>query len=291
MSEGSSPPMSPSQQSLTSNMMTPKQYLFVNISKAIVEFTGTAVLGIFYLSVGAQQTGILLGYWIIALFGVAISGAHYNPCITLAAMLRRNSTFGTRRLRGFIYIAAQLAGGIAAATLARFILLNEKNASNIAISPVYEYEWSNSTTPYSQFAQPLDSSRKFFSSYISEAVGTFLFVFMIMICTEKKTQFSEDKVINCFIMAASYVAARLFAGGQLVTALYKEGPGIYRLIPKENGGGYAEHVVKLGPLLNPALAFGQMMLSLQFENVQYVLMPLAGAAGALVFYEFVFVKS
>lgn len=38
-----------------------------------------------------------------------------------------------------------------------------------------------------------------------------------MLATDKKTQFSEDKVINCFILAASYTAARLLAGGQMVT--------------------------------------------------------------------------
>lgn len=64
------------------------------------------------------------------------------------------------------------------------------------------------------------SSTKWLASIFSEIIGTFLFVFMIMICTDKKTQFSEDKVINCFIMAASYVASRLFAGGPLVTVRY-----------------------------------------------------------------------
>ena len=38
-----------------------------------------------------------------------------------------------------------------------------------------------------------------------------------MMATDKKTQFSDDKVINCFIIAASYVAARLMCGGELVT--------------------------------------------------------------------------
>jgi|APSaa5957512535_1039671.scaffolds.fasta_scaffold375140_1 hypothetical protein len=47
-----------------------------------------------------------------------------------------------------------------------------------------------------------------------------------------------------------------------------------------------------GPLLNPALAVGQMILSFQFSHVlQYAISPFLGSALALVFYEFVFVKS
>lgn len=60
---------------------------------------------------------------------------------------------------------------------------------------------------------------KIFQSWVSETIGTFVFVFLFMICTDPATQFSQDKVINCFIMAASYVAARLISGGKLVTAL------------------------------------------------------------------------
>lgn len=67
---------------------------------------GTFVIGVFYLTIGDSQAGFLLGVWIINLFGVAISGAHFHPGITLVTMLRRNSSFGTRRLRGVIYIVA-----------------------------------------------------------------------------------------------------------------------------------------------------------------------------------------
>jgi glycerol uptake facilitator-like aquaporin len=49
---------------------------------------------------------MLLGVWIITLFGLAISGAHYNPAITLAIMLRKKSNFGSRRLLGIMYITA-----------------------------------------------------------------------------------------------------------------------------------------------------------------------------------------
>lgn len=56
--------------------------------------------------------------------------------------------------------------------------------------------------------------------------GTFIFVFLFMLSTDKKTQFSKDKVINCFIIASAYVASRLMAGGTLITGMnishYKE---------------------------------------------------------------------
>ena len=55
---------------------------------------------------------------------------------------------------------------------------------------------------------------------LSEAFGTFMYVVLFMICTDKKTQFSSDKVINCFIVAGAYVASRLFAGGRNVTGIY-----------------------------------------------------------------------
>ena len=258
--------------SLTSNMMTTKQYILVNLSKFVVEVVGTAVLGIFYLLMGDQQAGILLGVWIITLFGVAISGAHFNPAVTVVFMLRKNSSFGSRRLFGLLYIVAQFLGGILAAIVSLFILHGTSN--NVAVSPVYD---------------GVEGTFKWFSASVSELVGTFMFVFLFMLCTDKKTQFSEDKVVNCFIIGAAYVASRLMAGGPMVTVLYSglafnaDGVVIDTSMLEERA---------VGPLLNPALAFGQMLLSFDFDFIlQYVVAPFAGSALALVFYEFVFVKS
>lgn len=208
MSEGSGSPRSSGGQSLTSTMLTPKQYFLLNLSKFIVELVGTTVIGIFYLAIGDSQAGMLLGYWIINLFALAISGAHFHPGITLATMLRKNSSFGTRRLRGVIYIVAQILGGLAAAGISKF-LLNKAEGSNLAVSPSLKFDADTNTPHYHNF-----------SAIISEMAGTAYFVFLIMICTDKKTQFSEDKVINCFIMASSYVASRLVCGGRLVTVLF-----------------------------------------------------------------------
>ena len=143
---------------------------------------------------------------------------------------------------------------------------------------------------------------KNFPAFLSEMIGTFMFVFLFMLCTDKKTQFSEDKVINCFIMASAYVAARLLAGGAMVTARYtgysEANPEIIQISTNSTDDPIFKqvqprlNVKRLGPLLNPALALGQMILSADLNFImQYLLMPFAGAILALVFYELVFVKS
>lgn len=118
---------------------------------------------------------------------------------------------------------------------------------------------------------------KYIAAFVSEVTGSFVLVFLFMICTDKKTQFSQDKVVNCFIVASSYCSARLMAGGTLVTGIELAGFNTYNYV---------------GPLLNPALAFGQCLLSWTFRyTLQYIVAPFAGSALALVFYEFVFVRS
>ena len=128
---------------------------------------------------------------------------------------------------------------------------------------------------------------------MSEAVGTFIFVFLFMLSTDPKTQFSKDKVINCFIIAAAYCAARLMSGGTLVTGLNVSNYEIDPTTKEENCEVITHIYYRLtGPLLNPALAFGQMVISLQFNHIlQYLAAPFAGSAISLIFYEFVFVKS
>ncbi len=59
--------------------------------------------------------------WIITIFGKSISGAHFNPAVTVASMLRKNSSLGSRRLKGLIYIAGQCCGGVLAALLCKFL--------------------------------------------------------------------------------------------------------------------------------------------------------------------------
>jgi glycerol uptake facilitator-like aquaporin len=82
----------------------------------VFEFVGTLLLTLLYacftinanfatnVSMGGNDyTGFLLGIFILLIFGAKISGSHYNPCVTLAFMLRRDTGKFSRPL-GFAYM-------------------------------------------------------------------------------------------------------------------------------------------------------------------------------------------
>ena len=111
-----------------------------------------------------------------------------------------------------------------------------------------------------------DRSNKTFESIISESFGTFVYVLFFMICTDEKLKYSNDTVKNSLVLASSYIAAQMMAGGQFIT---------YRT----------------GPCLNPAVALGLAIWGGDFNYPQYIIVPFLGAVLALIFYEFVFVKT
>ena len=74
-------------------------------------------------------------------------------------------------------------------------------------------------TVYDFKTNKFDTTFNRFGSWVSEVYGSFVFVFLFMICTSKETEFSKDKVINTFITASAYVSARLMCGGNLVTCM------------------------------------------------------------------------
>ena len=53
--------------------------------------------------------GFFLGIFILVIFAAKISGSHYNPCVTLAFMLRRD-TGKFSRVLGIAYIIFQFVG-------------------------------------------------------------------------------------------------------------------------------------------------------------------------------------
>lgn len=72
--------------------------------------------------------------------------------------------------------------------------------------------------------------------------------------------------MNTLVISGSFVAAQIVGGGPMVTEFY-------------------------GPIMNPAIAFGVALFQGDFSYPQYFLMPFVGSICALIFYEFVFVKT
>ena len=56
-----------------------------------------------------------------------------------------------------------------------------------------------------------------FSALISEIIGTFALITLFMLSIDPETQFSKDKVVITFCIAASYIGSRLMSGGSLIT--------------------------------------------------------------------------
>ena len=88
---------------------------------------GTAALSIFYFLMAGNFAGQFFGYWVISLFAVNITGAHFNPAVTVAEMFRKNSNFGKRRLKGFIYLLGQFAGAILGAFAMFFLSIGSES--------------------------------------------------------------------------------------------------------------------------------------------------------------------
>jgi glycerol uptake facilitator-like aquaporin len=188
---------------------------------------------------------MLLGLWVLIIFGQRISGAHYNPAVTLVNMLRRD-TGKFPRLLGIFYILSQLLGGFVGALLSWFLRRDEMSYGNIVTVNI-------------------------FPAILSEVLGSFLFTFFFLTQTEEKTKISQEKAINVFVIAASYIGARAMLNG------------------RSN--------ILSGPVLNPAIGLGTNLTMLlatgfYFEYVWiYLLMPMGGAVLSVIFYEFIFKKT
>jgi aquaporin Z len=94
----------------------------------LVEFIGT-----FFLVLGAAMYGAVgatLCLMVMVYAGGHISGAHFNPAVTLAVMIRGKATLK----EAVPYWIVQFAGGIVAAIIA-YYLFGKEGTGNCAIAP------------------------------------------------------------------------------------------------------------------------------------------------------------
>lgn len=201
---------------------------------------GTAFFTMFYYMMQGRFTSMLMALWVLTLFGLNISGSHFNPCVTLAQMVRKKTTFGRkRRLLGVMYLAGQFIGGIIGAC-AIALLLKESSDIRINVMPAAvgcEYQdWNymgtltdakdcrydipvanpdveqpaEEGTDEGEKEEPKDNDErkwKTFFTIISETFGSFIYVLFFMISTDEKLRFSNDGVKNSLVIASSYIAS------------------------------------------------------------------------------------
>ncbi len=139
------------------------------ITSVVVLFVSTgeqASFGSDFAAIGLVHAFLLFG--LIVMFGV-VSGGHFNPAVTLAAMaIRRISA-----LDGVIYMLAQLSGGVLGALLCKGLLLDEGRATNYGAATVSGILGGN------------------MQGMIVEALGTFCLVLVILAAVFSRKSFKE----------------------------------------------------------------------------------------------------
>ena len=157
----------------------------MNIMDYLMEFIGTFFL-VLTIALSGDPLAIGIVLMVLVYAGASISGAHYNPAVTLAMYLRKKIT-QDKALR---YVAAQLGGSSIAAIVANVLF-----SKVLIVAPSPDVSW--------------------ITAVIGEALFTFLLVFVIFqVAVSKKTQGNQyfGLVIGGTVLAGATAMGK-FTGG------------------------------------------------------------------------------
>lgn len=95
-----------------------KNTIAESIMVLLFESLGTCLLTCLFQSFNStlDSVGFFVGFFILLIFSARISGSHFNPAVTLAFMLRRDTGRFSRML-GLAYIGFQYLGAVAGTAL------------------------------------------------------------------------------------------------------------------------------------------------------------------------------
>ncbi len=194
------------------------------MNKYIIEFIGTFFL---VLTIGLSANPIAIGVVLAALvyMGGYISGAHYNPAITLAIWLQKKIKTG----EAGAYVAVQLVAAIAAAAIFQVI-----HGGKMLVTPGAQYGFG--------------------SALAAETVFTFALVFVVLhTAVSKKTAGNNYFGIAIgFVLMAGAFSVGAISGGAFNPAVGL-GPNIYNFsFLSQHWSNLALYLI--GPLLGGLLA-------------------------------------
>ncbi len=155
------------------------------LRKNFIEFLGTFFL---VLTVGISQNPFAIGGVLAALvyMGGYISGAHYNPAVTLAILINKKIQFS----EAIQYWMVQIAGGAVAAALVEVITGN-------------------------RFLPAVPEGALTSGAFVIETLFTFLLCFVILhVAATKKTKDNQyyGAAIGITLMTAAFVGGPLSGG-------------------------------------------------------------------------------
>ena len=84
----------------------------------LFEALGTCMLTMLFLATGGGL-GMFVGFFILLILSARISGSHYNPIVTLAFMLRKDTGQFNKWL-GILYMIFQLGGAFVGGLIANY---------------------------------------------------------------------------------------------------------------------------------------------------------------------------
>lgn len=155
------------------------------------EFVGT-FLFVTAVLLGSGPEAALISFWIIITMIAPFSGGHVNCAVTFGFYI-----YDLSFLKGFpklfMYVLAQLAGGIVSLKFCESIKENQE---------------------ISMFKEELT-----YKEFMSEFFYTGTFIFVILYSCSKKTQVSTNRALNCCMIAAWLYYAATSAGKRSVGAL------------------------------------------------------------------------
>lgn len=160
-----------------------------SLLRLIFELTGTCLLTTLWLSTttSGDSIGFFVGFFVLLVFSARISGSHFNPAVTLAFMVRKE-TGGFSRILGIAFMLFQIAGGLLGGLLG--------------------YTFFQAQPSIELVAQKNDlgvvTGYLIFQSIFIQALATAILVFLYLTQTEEKTKLSDDNAITTLIIAGAY---------------------------------------------------------------------------------------